>query len=253
MEFTWAAAVGFFTLAALEIVLGIDNIVFIAILTGKLPKEQQARARILGLGAAMVMRILLLFSLTWLMTLDKNALFTMPIIDHPTTGKDLILLVGGLFLLAKATYEIHDKLEAPHAAEETGKQVAKSFTAAIVQIMLVDLVFSIDSVITAVGMVNNIWIMVAAVVAAVIVMMIFAGPVCTFIENHPTIKMLALSFLLLIGVMLVAEGLGTHVNKGYIYFAMGFSLTVELLNIRMRRKHVPAKLHNVSLPEPTRG
>lgn len=246
---TWI--VGFLTLAALEIVLGIDNIVFIAILTGKLPKEQQARTRIVGLAAAMIMRILLLFAITWLMALDQHELFTIPIVDHAINGKELILLLGGLFLIGKATYEIHDKLEEPLEHESTARSTANSFAAAIVQIMLIDIVFSIDSVITAVGMVNDIWIMVAAVVAAVVVMMVFAGPVCTFIEYHPTIKILALSFLLLIGVMLCAEALGTHVSKGYIYFAMGFSLGVELLNIRLRRKRAPVRLHDVTLPEQT--
>jgi predicted tellurium resistance membrane protein TerC len=242
--FTVQNLIALLTLSALEIVLGIDNIVFIAILTGKLPPEHQKRARQIGLMAAMVMRVLLLLTISWMMKLTQP-LFSL--LGQEISGKDLILLVGGLFLLAKATWEIHDKLEGPedHA---TGK-VARGVTAAIVQIMLVDLVFSLDSVITAVGMVDNVAIMIVAVVLAVIVMMIFANPVCAFIERHPTVKMLALSFLILIGVMLVAESFEAHIGKGYIYFAMGFSLFVEMLNIRVRRVHTPVHLHS---PQPPR-
>ncbi len=232
------ALVAFATLTALEIVLGIDNIVFISILAGKLPPERQASARQIGLLAAMITRILLLFSITWIMKLQDD-LFA--IAGHGFSGKDLILLGGGLFLLAKATHEMHAKLE---GAEHGSKQrAAASFASVIVQIMLLDIVFSIDSVITAVGMARQVSVMVAAVVAAVIVMMIFAGPISRFVDRHPTIKMLALSFLLLIGVTLTADGFGTHINKGYVYFAMGFSLFVELLNLRMRGAPAPVKLH----------
>ncbi|MFO0837733.1 MAG: TerC family protein [Phycisphaerae bacterium] len=235
--FTPENGIALLTLATLEIVLGIDNIVFIAILTGKLPSEQQGKARQVGLLAAMGMRILLLLTITWIMRL-RATLFTVAEIGF--SGKDLILLVGGLFLIAKATYEIHHKLEGP-APEETARRAA-SFAAAIVQIMFIDIIFSLDSVITAVGMVKEegVAIMIAAIVLAVLVMMAFAGPVSRFVEQHPTIKMLALAFLLLIGVMLVVEGMHGHVSKGYIYFAMAFSLGVELLNMRARsvtRRH----------------
>lgn len=233
--------VAFFTLAALEIVLGIDNIVFIAILSGKLPPEKRGRVRVIGLMGAMVMRILLLLAISWIMQLDKNVLFTLPVLEQPISGKDLVLIIGGLFLLAKATYEIHDKLE---AGEHTAAaQTARSVTTAVIQIMLIDLVFSVDSVITAVGMAKHVEVMIAAVVASVLVMLAFSGPICGFIENHPTIKILALAFLILIGMMLMVEGLGQHVSKGYIYFAMGFSLFVEMLNIRLRKKHQPVHLH----------
>jgi predicted tellurium resistance membrane protein TerC len=221
------------TLASLEIVLGIDNIVFIAIITGRLDPAVQARARQLGLLGAMVMRIVLLLFIKGIMALT-GTLFA--VAGHDISGKDLILLGGGLFLLGKATYEIHHKLEGPQPIA-SGRKVASSFAAAIVQIMLIDLVFSLDSVITAIGMVKHIEIMVAAIVLAVIVMMVFAGPVSRFIERHPTMKMLALSFLILIGVLLVAEAFHQHIPRGYIYFAMGFALAVELLNIRVRKKH----------------
>ena len=222
------------TLSALEIVLGIDNIVFIAILTGKLPKEKQARARQVGLLLAMGMRILLLLAISWVMGLVEP-LFN--ILGRNISGKDLILLGGGLFLIAKATYEIHERMEeAGHSATTAASKAVASFAAVIVQILLLDIVFSLDSVITAVGMASNVKIMIAAVVLAVFVMMGFAGPVGRFVENHPTIKILALSFLLLIGVMLVAEGFGSHVEKGYIYFAMGFSLFVEMINLRIAKK-----------------
>jgi predicted tellurium resistance membrane protein TerC len=230
------AWIGLLTLTALEIVLGIDNIVFISILAGKLPAGQQARARRLGLAAAMLTRILLLFSLSWLVGLTRP-LFTL--FGTAIAGRDLVLLGGGLFLVGKSTHEIHDKLEGEEG--HASRRVAPSFASVIVQIMLLDIVFSLDSVITAVGMVNQIAVMVTAVVIAVAIMMAFAGPVSDFVHRHPTIKMLALAFLLLIGVMLIIEGFHQHVSKGYIYFAMGFSLFVEMLNMRSRRK--PLKLH----------
>jgi predicted tellurium resistance membrane protein TerC len=219
------------SLTGLEIVLGIDNIVFIAILTGKLAPSVQPRARRLGLGAAMIMRILLLLTIAWIMQLTQP-LFTM--LGHEVSGRDLILLGGGLFLIAKSTREIHEKLEA-HVPTRSGGRPAASFGSCILQIMILDIVFSLDSVITAVGMAQSVPIMIAAIVIAVIVMMIFSSPISTFVNRHPTIKVLALAFLLLIGVMLVLEGFGTHVEKGYIYFAMAFSLAVEILNLRLRR------------------
>ena len=236
--FTSEGLLALLTLSALEIVLGIDNIVFIAILTGKLPPDQQGDARRYGLGAAMIMRILLLLSISWIMSLTKP-LFTL--FEHSMSWKDIILIVGGLFLLAKATYEIHHRLE-DVPDDPAGARKVASFATAIVQIMAVDLVFSLDSVITAVGMAKHIQIMIAAVVLSVIVMMLFAGPVSDFVHRHPTVKMLALSFLLLIGLMLVVDGFGHHIPKGYIYFAMGFSLFVELLNIRAGhgKKRAPA-------------
>lgn len=231
------------TLTALEIVLGIDNIIFISILSGKLPEEQQAKARNLGLGAAMVMRILLLFSIAWIIKLTAP-LFT--VLGEEISGRDLILLGGGLFLLAKATYEIHDKLE---GVEGHGSaKVAASFGAVIFQIMILDAVFSLDSVITAVGMVEQVWVMVTAVVIAVSVMMVAAGTISRFVEKHPTVKILALSFLLLIGMSLVAESLDRHIPKGYIYFAMGFSVFVEFLNLRMKAKRDPVNLHDRYVP-----
>ncbi len=228
------------TLTSLEIVLGIDNIIFIAILCGKLPAAQQGKARQLGLFLAMFMRIGLLLAIGWVMGLTKP-LFE--VIQHEVTGRDLILLFGGLFLIAKATYEIHHKLEGEEHADVT-KRKAATFGSIIFQIILLDIVFSLDSVITAVGMANHIEIMIIAVAIAVGAMMVFAGTVSDFVEKHPTFKMLALSFLLLIGVVLVADGLGKHIEKGYIYFAMGFSLFVELMNLKMRKtKAEPVKLH----------
>ena len=222
------AWIAFATLAALEIVLGIDNIVFISILVGKLPESRRRLGYRLGLGLAMVMRILLLMAISWVMGLTRP-LFS--VLDHAVSGRDLVLILGGLFLVAKATFEIHDALE---GKEEKGSKAAgsASFSLVMTQIMLLDIVFSLDSVITAVGMVDRIGIMVAAVVTAVVVMMLFAKAVGDFVGRHPTIRMLALSFLLLIGVMLVVEGTGSHVPKGYIYFAMAFSLFVELLNMK---------------------
>jgi predicted tellurium resistance membrane protein TerC len=245
--FSTQGLIALVTLAALEIVLGIDNIVFIAILVAKLPQHQQAKARQIGLGLAMGIRILLLLAISWIMGLTK-VLFSIPTPwtdagSLGVTGRDLILLIGGLFLIGKATYEIHDKLEGDdHHAAGIARATA-SFGVIITQILMLDIVFSLDSVITAVGMSNNIWIMVTAVVIAVGVMLVFAGRVSAFVERHPTIKMLALSFLLLIGVMLVIEGFHGHIPKGYIYFAMAFSLAVELLNMKLRKKQKPVTLH----------
>jgi predicted tellurium resistance membrane protein TerC len=227
------------TLSAMEIVLGIDNIVFISILVGKLPERQQAGAYRIGLGLAMVMRILLLLSLSWIMGLTAP-LFTLPLAGRPITGRDLVLIVGGLFLVAKATHEIHDKLEG-HEGEKLAR-VAASYASVLAQIMALDIVFSLDSVITAVGMVRQVAIMIAAVVAAVLVMMAFARPIGAFVSRHPTIKMLALAFLLAIGVMLMADGFGNHVPKGYLYFAMAFSLFVEMLNLRAGHRERPVHL-----------
>lgn len=220
------------TLTVLEIVLGIDNIIFISILAGKLPVEQRKKARIIGLALAMLTRIALLFSLTWIMRLT-NPLFSL--FGQVISWRDIILIVGGLFLLAKSTHEIHDKLEGVEG--ESSSKAFPSFKGVIIQIMLLDIVFSLDSVITAVGMVDKLAVMVIAVVIAVIFMMWFSGGISDFVEKHPTIKMLALSFLLLIGFTLIVEGLHQHIPKGYIYFAMAFSVFVETLNIKMRSKH----------------
>jgi predicted tellurium resistance membrane protein TerC len=225
------AWVAFLTLLALEIVLGIDNIIFISILAGKLPAEQQARARYIGLGLALILRVILLFSLSWVIGLT-SPLFT--VLGQEISGRDLILILGGLFLLGKATFEIHESLEGEEG--HASKRVRANFTSVIIQIILLDAVFSLDSVITAVGMVNQIGIMIAAVVVAIAIMMLFAAPVSGFVHKHPTIKMLALSFLLLIGLTLIVEGFDVHIPKGYIYFAMGFSVFVEFLNLRLRKK-----------------
>lgn len=231
------------TLSAMEIVLGIDNIVFLSILAGRLPREEQPRARRLGLAFALATRLGLLFAITWVMGLTRP-LFSL--LGHGWSGRDLILLGGGLFLLAKATFEIHDKLEVKHGPELSGEGGRRaSFWMVIVQIGLLDIVFSLDSVITAVGMAQHLAIMVAAMVLAVAVMLVFARPIGEFVERHPTMKMLALSFLLLIGVMLVAESFGKHVEKGYVYFAMAFSFAVELLNMRVRKaRQAPVALHH---------
>ena len=229
---TWIALL---TLTSLEIVLGIDNVVFISILAGKLPEEQRARARNIGLSLAMFMRIALLFSLSWVIGLT-DPLFE--VLDKGFSGRDLILLGGGLFLVAKATLEIHEKLEGETAHEQSAK-VAASFASVIVQILLLDMVFSLDSVITAAGMADEIAVMVAAVVIAVLVMLVSAGAISEFVNERPTVKILALSFLLLIGTSLIAEGWGLHIPKGYIYFAMGFSVFLELLNQRVRATHTP--------------
>ncbi len=234
------------TLTVLEIVLGIDNIIFISILAGRLPKDQQGTARTVGLGLAMFTRILLLLSLSWIISLTAP-LFT--VLTQEISGRDLILIGGGLFLLGKSTWEIHHRLEGEpddHAAQ-TAPRGRGAFVSTLVQIILLDIVFSLDSVITAVGMANELWVMITAVVIAVGIMMLSAGGISRFIDQHPTIKMLALSFLLLIGVTLVAEGLDQHISKGYIYFAMGFSVFVEFLNLRVRRRREarsqPVELH----------
>ncbi|HEX7184025.1 MAG TPA: TerC family protein [Thermoanaerobaculia bacterium] len=229
------------TLTVLEIVLGIDNIIFISILAGKLPADQQGKARKVGLGLAMFIRIALLASLAWIARLT-NPLFEIERFNWAFSGRDLILLLGGLFLLGKATHEIHDKLEGQEG--HASAKVAASFASVIVQILLLDIVFSLDSVITAVGMANELAVMIIAVVLAVGVMMFAAGPVSAFVERHPTVKMLALSFLLLIGMSLIAEGFHQHISKGYIYFAMGFSVFVEMLNLRMKKiQGAPVHLH----------
>lgn len=219
--------VALLTLTALEIVLGIDNIIFISILSGRLPESQRARARTVGLAAAMVMRILLLLSINWVIGLT-DPIFN--VFDKDFSGRDLILLVGGLFLLGKATTEIHSRLEGEEHGQEGGK--VASFAGVIFQIMLLDIVFSLDSVITAVGMADDVEVMIAAVVISVGIMLVSAGPISDFVQKHPTVKMLALSFLLMIGLSLVAEGWGLHIPKGYIYAAMGFSVLVEMLNLR---------------------
>jgi predicted tellurium resistance membrane protein TerC len=231
------------TLTALEIVLGIDNIIFISILAGKLPAEKQKKARQVGLSLALITRVLLLLSLTWLMGMTKP-LFTLPILDHGLSGRDLILLIGGLFLIGKSVLEVHEKLEGEdgHASPTKGRV---SFSAVIVQILLLDIVFSLDSVITAIGMADVVWVMIAAVVIAIGVMLVFAGAISDFVNRHPTVKMLALSFLILIGVTLVGESLGQHIPKGYIYFSMAFALGVEMLNLKLRTKEKaqPVELH----------
>ncbi len=231
---TWIALL---TLTALEIVLGIDNIVFISILSSKLPDDQESRARKIGLAVAMLTRIALLFSLAWIIRLTAPLFM---VLGHPISGRDLILLGGGLFLIAKSTREIHDKLEG--AEGHVSARVAPSFASVVIQIGLLDIVFSLDSVITAVGMADELAVMVAAVVIAVAVMIVAADSVNAFVERRPTVKMLALSFLLLIGVSLLAEGLGLHLPKGYIYFAMGFSVFVEMLNLRLGARASPVQL-----------
>jgi predicted tellurium resistance membrane protein TerC len=237
-----AAWISLITLTLLEIVLGIDNIVFISILAGKLPKEQQKKARQMGLMLALGTRILLLCGLAWMVTLTKPIIsFSLFKIDVALSGRDLILLVGGLFLLTKSTREIHEKLEGEDG--EKTRRLAPTFTAVIVQILLLDIVFSLDSVITAVGMAKHLSIMIAAVIISVGFMLAFGGVISHFVEKHPTVKMLALSFLLLIGVTLIAESFHHEVPKGYIYFAMAFSLGVEMLNLKMRSKSKPVDLH----------
>ena len=226
------------TLTFLEIILGVDNVIFISILSGKLPRQLQARARRVGLMAAMLMRILLLLSIAWIIRLTAP-LFT--ILGRGVSGRDLILIGGGLFLIGKATLEIHERLEGEEGDDAV--RAAPSFAAVIVQIMLLDIVFSLDSVITAVGMADDVAVMAAAVVLAVGIMMFSAEPISGFVNRHPTVKVLALSFLLLIGVSLIGDGLGMHVPKGYIYFAMGFSVFVEMINLRVRKTGSPVKLH----------
>lgn len=232
------AWIAFLTLLALEIVLGIDNIIFISILSGKLPKDQQPRARFIGLSLALVIRVLLLFGLSWVIGLTAP-LFT--VLDQSISGRDLILIAGGLFLIGKATFEIHDNLEGEEG--HASARVKASFLSVIIQIILLDAVFSLDSVITAIGMVDQVELMISAVVVAIAFMMFFAAPVGRFVSRHPTVKMLALSFLLLIGLTLIVEAFEIHIPKGYIYFAMGFSVFVELLNLRLRKKSSPVNLH----------
>jgi predicted tellurium resistance membrane protein TerC len=242
------AWVAFFTLLALEIVLGIDNVIFISILSGKLPAEEQPRARYIGLGLALLIRVALLFSLSWVIGL-KEPLFS--VLNQQISGRDLILISGGLFLLGKATYEIHDSLEGEQG--HASKGVKLSFISVIIQIIILDAVFSLDSVITAIGMVDQVGLMVSAVVVAIAFMMLFAAPVGSFVSRHPTIKMLALSFLLLIGLTLIVEAFDVHIPKGYIYFAMGFSVFVELLNLRLRKKSSPVDLHERYAPDQVRS
>jgi predicted tellurium resistance membrane protein TerC len=234
------------TLIALELVLGVDNVIFISILAGKLPEAQRARARTVGISLAVITRILLLLSLSYI------ANFTQPLVSFAgieLSGRDIILIVGGLFLIVKSVQEIHQKLEGEEG--HTSKRVAATFNSVIIQIVLLDVVFSLDSVITAVGMVNNLVIMIIAVIAAAAVMIFASGPISKFVEDHPTIKMLALSFLLLIGFTLVVEALGVEIPKGYIYFAMGFSVFVELLNLRLQgKKEEPIKFRSEIVPEP---
>lgn len=248
--------IGLLTLTVLEIVLGVDNIIFISILAGKLPEAQQGRARQIGLALALVTRVLLLLSLSWLVGLTAP-LFSLPVPFvanevREISGRDLILIIGGLFLIGKATFEIHERLEGEEA-HGTGAAVA-SFAAVIVQILLLDVVFSLDSVITAVGMVDEIGVMIGAVVIAVVIMLFSAGPISNFVNRHPTVKMLALAFLILIGVNLLGEGFGQHIPKGYIYFAMAFSVFVEMLNLAARRRKTsePIHLHPPYLPEAER-
>jgi predicted tellurium resistance membrane protein TerC len=228
------------TLTAMEIVLGVDNIVFIAILVGRLDAQRRERTRRIGIALALVIRIGLLFTLSWLMRLTAP-LFS--ILGNELSGRDLILLGGGLFLIGKAAHEMHAKLEGPDAGEAPAGHAPASAALILAQILLLDLVFSLDSVITAVGMASQLWVMIVAMILSVAVMLVFAGKIGDFVERHPTVKILALAFLLLIGVMLVAEGLGQHISKGYVYFAMAFALAVELLNMRFRKVHKPVHLH----------
>ena len=240
-SFHWTASaegwIALATLTILEIVLGIDNIVFISILAGKLRQQERGRARRIGLSLAMFIRIALLWSITWVIRLTAP-LFT--VLSQEISGRDLILLIGGLFLIAKSTHEIHEKLEGDEG--ESSTRVAASFAGVIVQILLLDIIFSLDSVITAVGMAEDLAVMVIAVILAVGVMLVSAGAISEFVDRHPTVKMLALSFLLLIGVSLIAEGLDQHIPKGYIYFAMGFSVFVEMINLRIRARSKPVHL-----------
>lgn len=237
--FSLSSIIPFLTLCALELILGIDNVIFISILSSRLPKEDQHRARTVGLGLAVFTRVLLLLSISWVIGLTAP-LFSVFSLEF--SGRNLILLIGGLFLIAKSTHEIHQKLEADEEVTATTVKAPTKFTSVIIQILLLDVVFSLDSVITAVGMVSNVAIMIAAVVTSTFVMIYTAGPVSNFVEKHPTIKILALSFLLLIGVTLLAEGLNQHISKGYIYFSMAFSLFVETINIRMKKKETHVHL-----------
>ncbi len=246
--FEWIASpeawIALGTLAALEIVLGIDNIIFLSILVGRLPEKQRAFARRIGLGLAMFARLALLFSISWVMGLTESW-FT--VLGHDISGRDVILIGGGLFLLAKSTQEIHHSLEGAQDDPSTPKVVANNLMMVLIQIMILDIVFSLDSVITAVGLVNDIEIMAIAIIAAVLVMMFAAKSIGDFVDAHPSIKILALSFLIMVGSMLIVEGFDVHVPKGYIYFAMAFSMVVEMINIRMRKKSKPVMLHkNIS-------
>ncbi len=243
--FTVENGIALLTLTVLEIVLGIDNIVFISILTDALPQAERPKARQLGLGLALVTRILLLLSLSWIIQLE-DPLFTMPFFNIGISGRDLILMGGGLFLIYKATHEIHDKLEGKQG--HAGAKVAASLAAVVIQIGLLDMVFSLDSVITAVGMARELIVMITAVIIAVIIMLMASTPLSEFVSHHPTVKILALSFLLLIGTSLIAEGLHQHIEKGYVYFAMGFSVFVEMLNLRMRAVSEPVQLHSAYAP-----
>jgi predicted tellurium resistance membrane protein TerC len=236
------------TLTFLEIVLGVDNIIFISILSGKLPAEQQPKARRIGLLLAMGTRILLLFSLAWVIKLTAP-LFT--VLNQAISGRDLILILGGLFLLGKSTHEIHDRLEGEEG--HASAKAAASFGSVLFQIALLDIVFSLDSVITAVGMVDHVSVMIVAVVISVLIMMVAAEPISAFVHRHPTVKMLALSFLLLIGMSLIAEGFDHHIPRGYVYFAMGFSVFVEALNLKMRKKTEPVHLRDAYVPGETPG
>jgi len=243
---TWIA---FITLVVLELVLGVDNVIFISILAGKLPAHQQGQARTIGLGLAVLSRLLLLFSLFWIIGLTEP-LFS--VLTFEISGRDIILIAGGLFLLGKSTHEIHQKLEGMEG--HTSARVKPSFASVIVQVLLLDVIFSLDSVITAVGMVDQLPIMMAAVVVAALAMIVSAGPISGFVDRHPTIKMLALSFLLLIGFTLVVEGLHQHIPKGYTYFAMAFSVLVEVLNLRLRKVHAaPVKLREPYISEAPQG
>lgn len=255
MTFTeWLAPL--IALVALEIVLGIDNIIFLAIIVGRLPHEQQARARRLGLGLALGLRLLLLFFINFLMGLTEP-IFHLSAIGLPPswipkdvdaiTGKDLILILGGLFLIAKSVHEIHERLEGPEI-ETSALPKVSSLGWTLVQIGLIDVVFSLDSVITAVGIGQQIWIMVVAMILAVLVMLVSAGPIGDFVHRHPTLKILALSFLILIGVVLLVEGFGQHISRGYIYFAMAFAFVVEMLNLKVRGQAVPVQLHEKRMP-----
>jgi predicted tellurium resistance membrane protein TerC len=247
--FTVENLIALLTLAVLEIVLGIDNIVFISIMADRLPHAQQARGRFLGLLLALGTRILLLLSLSWIIRLE-NPLFK--ILGNEISGRDLILFIGGLFLLYKSTHEIHDKLEGKEGAHAAGK--GASLTSVVIQIGLLDIIFSLDSVITAVGMAQQLWVMILAIIMAVGVMLFASGPIGSFVNKHPTIKILALSFLLLIGMSLVAGSLDVEIPKGYIYFAMGFSVFVEMLNLRMRsHEGLPVKLHEAYVPAAGEG
>jgi predicted tellurium resistance membrane protein TerC len=238
--FTADNLVALITLAAMEIVLGIDNVVFISILTGRLPADQRATGRSIGLMAALLMRLGLLLAISWVIGLTQP-LFN--VLGRDFSGRDLILFFGGALLIGKASWEIYDKLEVAHVEAEHGGS-GSAFMLVIAQIMVMDIVFSLDSVITAVGMANNLWIMVAAMIISMFVMLVSAGAVSGFVERHPSVKLLALSFLLLIGVMLVAEGTGQHIGKGYIYGSMAFALLVELLNLRYRANRQPLQLHH---------